>query len=894
MTNSSKLYSLSVLLTALAIPVPSALAQDGEKVERVKVTGSRIKRTSVESSNPKITISRDDLEKEGITSVGDLLRGRTFSTSGSFSGSSGYIRSGSQTANLYGLGPGRTLVLLDGNRLPKVQYTGGTNLENIPVSIIERVEIIAGAKSSIYGSDAVAGVVNIITRKDVEGSSVKLYQSKPEEKGGDESTLSLTNGTSFGNVNMFTTLNYNKQSKVLSRDRDLSYGNGDYAYSRYFHPEGTYSYRKVDESGNPIEGELWQASANCPEGNAKPLAVRPSLGTFCQGALKERDDSELFPEQWGWSATNNIAWEITPTTLFRSFLIYDYKNTDSNYGNYFSGYNYQTGRRQILRNTAASEYIDGLDGNGAEVYVVDPAAPLRTNENIDKTYGGNASIETDIGDFWTLETGISSYKSTNRRNFNNVINKNEYENLFHPSDFNPEYTPIDPNRNSALLNNTVSDLVTKESLTTANFHATISGETPFELPGGPLAVAAGFNRRMEKYKQTPDALDVENFTSYKQPVYTGSASVSGEGQRQAGSIFAEAIAPVYQGIELDASLRFDSFSDFDSAFTYGFGTKIQATSFLNVVASYGTSYRAPELSDIHQEGGGGYTYIKDTNYCEANPDNCTSGQEYQVYYSNAGNKDLKPEEGKSYNIGLILEPSSKFFARADYISYNIKNLFNTRALQDVIDDANDNKDTGPNSVLFEGEGTERKVARAVLSTENLGERNLELMQLKGGYFDRFGDLGLSLNTEYTQNMVVNETKANGTKVDLKGRYFGDNASYSFPLWKWNNTLTLEYDQLAWSLLAKTVSKIKPDPEVVEGAQDGEYNDQYDQFTQYDTSISWKHNYNGDVTFGINNVLNEIGGKHRAQNTSGAESSRSFLYGSSIYGRTFYASLTQRF
>jgi len=183
--------SLFAVFLFITVNAFSQQESDDETVELqpIAVTGTRIKRTDVEGSTPVTIIDREMIEASGQATVAELLRTSTYNTFGSFRESSGWSNglSGAAFVNLRGLGPEHTLVLLNGRRLSPFTGFGGDgfNLNIIPMDMVERVEILRDGASAIYGSDAIAGVVNIITRKDMDGAVVTIHLEDPELPGGE-------------------------------------------------------------------------------------------------------------------------------------------------------------------------------------------------------------------------------------------------------------------------------------------------------------------------------------------------------------------------------------------------------------------------------------------------------------------------------------------------------------------------------------------------------------------------------------------------------------------------------------------------------------------------------------------------------------------------------------
>uniref|UniRef100_UPI003D095D56 TonB-dependent receptor plug domain-containing protein n=1 Tax=Shewanella sp. TaxID=50422 RepID=UPI003D095D56 len=172
-----------------AFTAPAVFAADEEaadKVERIEVTGSRIKRSDLEGASPVTTITAEDMKVEGNFTVADALRNSNLNSFGSFSERSGSSAQSQATINLRGAGSSRTLVLIDGKRFPGSPTLGGAsaNLNAIPMAAVERIEILTDGASSTYGSDAIAGVVNIIMKRNFQGIEFNVGGGSRERDGG--------------------------------------------------------------------------------------------------------------------------------------------------------------------------------------------------------------------------------------------------------------------------------------------------------------------------------------------------------------------------------------------------------------------------------------------------------------------------------------------------------------------------------------------------------------------------------------------------------------------------------------------------------------------------------------------------------------------------------------
>jgi iron complex outermembrane receptor protein len=212
--------SLLLLTPVTSFAADNAVNPDGE-VERISVTGSRIKRIDLEGASPVTVIQSADLLKAGFTTVGDALRDSNLNAFGSWGGGSNNSWSSQSTVQLKGASSEHTLVLLDGQRLSKspVLDGGAANLNVIPMAAVERIEILTDGASAIYGSDAIAGVINIIIKKNFDSVQVDLHKEQPDLDGGDQNRISFTAGLSFDKGNLVFSIEHYQQSGVMLNDR---------------------------------------------------------------------------------------------------------------------------------------------------------------------------------------------------------------------------------------------------------------------------------------------------------------------------------------------------------------------------------------------------------------------------------------------------------------------------------------------------------------------------------------------------------------------------------------------------------------------------------------------------------------------------------------------------
>ena len=217
----------ATLAASTGMTLPAAYAADEADeamLEEVVVTGSRIKSTVSDAPRPVTVMNRLDIELSGMESVADVLRNSSYNSIGSFRERSG--SSGGQVAqiDLKGLGPSRTAVLVNGRRVPTnpIVGTSSVDLNTIPLSAVERVEVLTDSASAIYGADAIAGVINIIFREDFEGFEFEVGADMPEREGADSEHFNFTFGASGEKSSILFSGEWFKRAPIFDADRDYS------------------------------------------------------------------------------------------------------------------------------------------------------------------------------------------------------------------------------------------------------------------------------------------------------------------------------------------------------------------------------------------------------------------------------------------------------------------------------------------------------------------------------------------------------------------------------------------------------------------------------------------------------------------------------------------------
>lgn len=806
------------------------LNQSKSTVEKIEVTGSHIKRVDTEGASPVETLTRKDLEKTGYNSVGDVLRDTSVSSFGAAREASGSNAASNASVDLRGLGASNTLVLLNGQRLPADAVTGAVDLNLIPMAAVERVEILKDGASAIYGSDALGGVVNIITRKDFTGSEISLVQSIPQEKGGAKREISLVNGINTARTSMVNVLNYRENETVFSKDRAF-FNNG---FSNIGSP-GTYR----------NEGGKWQADPNCP---ADRLKVTPA-GTFC--TFKYTDYSTQLPSLQQLSILSDTNYELSSKVKLQARVGGTQKKAKWSYAP-------SPGRFTIPGDQADTLGLPGAEpGEDLEVQYRLLDLGTRDTEITTYSYNGLLGSTIDLGQSWELQVNATHSAVNNRdEGVSGYALTKDIEDGIASGQFNP-FAPAGARgqlvKNSYKpLEETISRLTTVEAKT--------SGELA-QLESGPIGLAvgtsAGFQRYEDKYDDKSKAGEV----------FGSAGSIAGGGgERESNAVFSEVSIPIVKKLELQLAGRYDHYSDFGDTVNPKAAVLYHVSPILLVRSSVGTGFKAPLMQDLYASPTSGYPTFIDDVACKneikagGKTPSCAP-QQYPV--TSSGNRALKEERSLSYNMGAVLEPSRNFNFGTDFFVTRVNNVVGID-----YNEATRAESLGANlaerGVIVERD-SDGYITKITAPAQNLTAQELSGVDLTSTV--RAGHYKLSV--EHSQLLYFRQEGFPGMGLkDLLGES-------GRPAWK--NTIGLGYDPNERNsfnvALLTTAENGKADPGL------GKLN----QYTTVDLQYAFNSKDVGTITAGIKNVLGTVPPLDDSDPTASLNTS---LYDQ--IGRQFYA------
>jgi iron complex outermembrane receptor protein len=775
------------------------------KIEPMEVTGSRIKRTDAETALPVQVITRETLERENITTAAQFMeRLAVNSTTGgsSITGAIGGFAAGISSASLRGLGAQRTLVLLNGRRTAVNGTSGGSvDLNTIPLAAIERIEVLTDGASAIYGSDAIAGVVNFILRKDYQGAEAATSYSSPEHIGGWKQQYSATAG--FGSLaeqkfNVLITADYQKLGAVRAANR----------------PFAATAYRP-DLGVDKTSGNTLPANVSTPVGTrnpGNPACLPPFSFPTTASPLQCRFDYasviDILPPQEIWSVVGRGTWQIAPDhQAFVEALYSDSKAIGRSSPSPISQATFLSGEPVLLQPTSpyyphafAQQY--GIDGQPLNIAWRSLDFGPRTVKDESKQSRIVAGLQ-GVAWGWDYE-GALGYNE-------NKFTEDDVSGWFRGSlaqpifnsgqiDFFHHLTPamialLAP----AVIHAQVFD--GKTTTTSADLHA--SNEI-WKLPAGPLALAVGGEFRRETFEQhAPDFINTGDV-----PGLGGSTPNLDQVSRRVEALFAELNVPIVKTLEGNVAVRYDHYSDFGSTTNPKASLRWQPTKEVLFRGSVGTGFRAPTLLELYQPVTFGSTGSNhdDPERCPVTKSSFDCNTQFNS--QTGGNTALKPEKSTQYGYGVLVEPVPGFSAGVDYWRVDVKDVVGTLGEDTIFNNFARSEGQGlvfrfpvdPNFPNLPG-----RINYIVQTNENIQKLRVEGIDVNLDFrFPRleWGQFKASLNGTYFIKWEQADPDT-GRLINYVGQSTGGiatvQASVGFPgsLPRWKHTAALFYDYGPW-------------------------------------------------------------------------------------------------
>ncbi|MBL8525311.1 MAG: TonB-dependent receptor [Betaproteobacteria bacterium] len=661
------------LLAALVVS-PLAFAQQApapQKVEKIEVTGSNIKRVDAEGSAPIQIISREEIENSGKQTVTELLRTLPTNAGGGLNDITGSnsFSSGASTVSLRGLGSAATLVLLNGRRIapfgpadPNFGQSAVVNLDSLPLDVVDRVEILKDGASAIYGSEAVAGVVNIILRKDYTGAQVTGVFSMNRDSEYMVSRASTTLG--FGDLardryNVF--MNYERVEREVTKVDDVI------NYILYPTLQTNASFATFARYGSSYAGNYLNGVYNLATGQATATAFRPTvqqpancnpgavrINGVCRWDVPSRQDIVPQSDRDNFFARGSIDFSANLSGFaefgFNRTKTF-YRGNPQVYGDFGVWYSSTEGRLVNLPEFLPATHPNNPFGTPVilrhrftEVGNGDRETESEATRVVAGLKGLWGTIDWEAGVLFSKnETDVTQYNQIRRTPLTQGVLNGTYNFL------NPTAGAIKP---SDLRINTKDHAESEFTIIDVN-----GSKELMQLSGGPMAIAAGIEFRKEDRVANPDPEKLRGEV-------IGFGAAFADGERDVTSAFAELSVPFMKNVEMQLAARTDKYSDYGRSTTPKVGIKWKVVPSFAVRGSFAEGFRAPSLTEISRSSVTAfYNGITDPKRCLLGTEPACA-QTAAALLENA--QRLDPETSKSYNLGFIWEPIKDLSLTVDY------------------------------------------------------------------------------------------------------------------------------------------------------------------------------------------------------------------------------------
>ena len=736
----------SVISTGLSTGVAIANEDtEGKGVERIEVTGSRIQRAEFESASPVASFDAEDIAKTGLTSVDEFLKFIPATSGFQLGATTNNGNDGAKKIDLRGLGFNRTLILINGKRsIGDVNSDGAVDLNQVPMSMVKRIDVLKDGASTIYGTDAIAGVVNIILQDDFEGVRVSgSAAAGTSEWDAKQKTFSVLMGTASDKGSLTVALEYNSQEELKQGERDWAH-------------DALYPTTIRDENTNEILGFKAEAGGSS---NSRTIrltdtqvqAIVDAGGPKKSNWIVDGASGEVRPyigtDAYNYAPVNAL---ITPNDRFQIALNGKYEVADSTNAYVDAFYtqreslqrlapdaSFGRGQMQYVWDNpynpfgAADRNPYGVDfsASSLEEAQTDLSKGIHINRRFTEsggrvftqkahTYRILAGLEGEVGDGMFYDVSFTHGYNEQLDNTKNYHRFDRWQNITNASScinscaeagvLNPfgDFGSITPEQMAYLSANSLKDFSYGEL---RHIIATLSGEIETDFGGGFIGWAAGFESRKERGESIPDEFSAAELT-------TSGASDPQSGSFSVDEVYFETFIPVADSLSVEAALRYSDYENnkgqsFDST-NFKVSVDWRPLDNLKVRGGFSTGFRAPNITEMNQNQTTDFPVVD--SICEfldlrndasdIRKENCANtgadtgevGFAWQATYVTKAPDDgsLVPEESVTTNFGIVYTApiDDNLVFSIDYWRIDLENVIGATPYQLLLNSCMDSKD----------------------------------------------------------------------------------------------------------------------------------------------------------------------------------------------------------
>lgn len=680
-----------------SVQSPTDSREDAKKakhLEAVTVTGSLIPQSQIDTATPVYTITADQLKAQGFTTVAQALQQSSFAT-GSVQGNStsASFTQGAETMSMFGLDPGYVKYLIDGRPMGNFPalYDGSSafnNLTSIPAAMVDHIDILPGGQSSLYGSDAIAGVVNIVLKKKVDAPVIDVRYGWYSQGGGADRRIYLADSFSAGKFNITAAVQYENMNPIWSSDRSLTsqfYGDGTSpaTASRDFLVNSATKVRNSYVDPNALVAGACNGTTGL-FGGTEGYQYRKNSGAYC-GSMESPGYRTLKNDSQVANLYTHATYDATDNLQLYADLLYNYDQEKYSVGSSFTWWGTSADFGAFYDPTL-KDLVNLQRGFAPEEVGGYGSIMNRTVENSYMfTLGGKGVIGQSNWDYDVNFTHSDDH--LNERRFarwtdaidgyfeNRVLGPQLGTRRGYPvyaPNYAAFYQPIPTSDFRSFTGYTSTESKSWDNM----LRGQVTNASAFTLGGGDAGVALAIEGGNQGWDYSPDARLMNGGV-------WGSTAVQGAGHRSRYAGTAELSLPLLKELVMDVSARYDNYNvsgkTVDHA-TYNVGVEYRPFESLLLRGKYGTAFKAPTLPDEFQGMSGYYSTVTDyyncaqAGYSGANIGSCPNKYYNASFFGQkSGNPDLKPITANVWNYGFVWAPVTNLSFSVDYYHFNIAN-----------------------------------------------------------------------------------------------------------------------------------------------------------------------------------------------------------------------------
>jgi len=793
-----------------------AFAQGTTTLERVEITGSNIRRINSETASPVLALTREDIEKSGRSSVAELLQTLSVDNQGSVPKNFGAgFASGASGISLRGLGAASTLVLLNGRRIAPFGLADDgqkvfSDLNLIPLDAVERIEILKDGGSAIYGSDAIAGVVNVILRKDYQGLAMNASYGTTQYGNGQEKRASITGG--FGDLqrqgfNVLANLEVGRQGEIYNRDitdrgyigrqdlRDLGFSANETVASVSAGGNGAITTNNAAGSAingnvrNPVTLDYYNRGNPAGLGFTRifPAAACSNFTSHPQGDP-------------GGGCLNDAAQEygqIQPSQKYINFFTRGTLNIAPALQGY-AEFNWYNNKNEAFTTPSQVSNSVGYPGGpvsnaGVSLGAAHPDNPYFGSEarlrylavdNGPRVRNGDSDFYRILVGLkgtaaeWEYDTGLLYSETKGHDVRTGYLQRDVTFALLNPTAANVAAATAGSAAYAALPAGTLWRIAENAGLNSAALYAAMSPPITSDsdakitqidvkasreigkLDGGPIGLAVGAELRHESISLTP-------VTGTERGNVIGLGYSAYDGGRTVTAAYVEVLAPLLKQLEASAALRYDQYSDAGNSTTPKFGIKYTPFRELALRGTYAKGFRAPSPAENGVGGLAAFSTATDPLRCNLGIAAACAPAAVAVITS--PNPALKPEKSDNYTLGLVFEPSSKTSIAIDYFDITRKDEINQEQTDAAVAAGHIARDPTTATAVPGDPGQIVAVLGQYVNSSRTKVRGFDVDAKQG--FELGGGFGkLTLTAQWTHLFTFKRTEVDGSSRDFAGTH----------------------------------------------------------------------------------------------------------------------------